>query len=70
MHRSTCLEAVSDDAPFCSASTAISFPCSTMETMNLSLAVEEGAELAGLECALNEIERVRRCVCVCVCVCV
>ena len=40
-----------------------------METMNLSLAVEEGAELAGLECALNEIERVRRCVCVCVCVC-
>ena len=41
-----------------------------METMNLSLAVEEGAELAGLECALNEIERVRRCVCVCVCVCV
>ena len=38
--------------------------------MNLSLAVEEGAELAGLECALNEIERVRRCVCVCVCVCV
>ena len=69
--------AVSDDPPFYSASTAISFPCSTMETMNLSLAVQEGSELAGLESALNEIERVRRssvswiracmlCVCECV----
>jgi predicted Zn-dependent peptidase len=52
--------AVSDEPPFYSASTAISFPCSTMETMNLSLSAEEGDELRGLEAALTEIERVRR----------
>lgn len=51
--------AVSDDPPFYSASTTISFPSSTMETMNLGLSVEAGDELAGLEAALTELERVR-----------
>jgi len=51
--------AVSDEPPFYSASTAISFPCSTIETVNLAISVEEGDELSGLERAMIEIERVR-----------